>query len=312
MCTGFDKSVDEDHRGAATFGSGLVYWLDDLREGATSMSIKTILAVLGAKHAAADASQAVELARESGSHLSILVLGAALSPVTADYPLTTAWLEERQKEVDELISARVEAEALCQKNGVSYDADQIYDDRFILENNLCTRSLYADIVLAGNGIRKDGDLRKTVIAATVFDARSPLVFLAPELKTTLRPKKVLLAWNSRPEAARAAKEALPLLVQADAVHIVLVDPDASYYSNGGEPGADVAAFLSRHGVKAVVEQLASAERRVEGVLQQRAREIGCDMIVMGAYGHSRLRERIFGGVTASILEECQIPVFLAR
>ncbi|WP_425644261.1 universal stress protein [Agrobacterium leguminum] len=168
------------------------------------------------------------------------------------------------------------------------------------------------IVLAGSGIRNDGDLRKTVIAATVFDARSPLVFLAPELKATLRPKKVLLAWNSRPEAARAAKEALPLLVQADAVHIVLVDPDASYYSNGGEPGADVAAFLSRHGVKAVVEQVASADRRIEAVLRQRAREIGCDMIVMGAYGHSRLRERIFGGVTASILEECPIPVFLAR
>ncbi len=276
------------------------------------MSIKTILAVLGAKHAAADVGQAVELARESDSHLSILVLGAALSPVTADYPLTTAWLEERQNEIDELTSVRVEAEALCQKNGVSYDVDQIYDDRFILENNLCTRSLYADIVLAGNGIRKDGDLRKTVIAATVFDARSPLVFLAPELKATLKPKKVLLAWNSRPEAARAAKEALPLLVGADAVHIVLVDPDASYYSNGGEPGADVATFLSRHGVKAVVEQVASADRRIEAVLRQRAREIGCDMIVMGAYGHSRLRERIFGGVTASILEECQIPVFLTR
>ncbi len=276
------------------------------------MSIKTILAVLGATHAAADASQAVELARESGSHLSVLVIGSALSPVTADYPLTTAWLEERQNEIDGLIRTRVEAESLCQKNGVSYDADQIYDDRFILENNLCTRSLYADIVVAGEGIRKDNDLRKTVIAATVFDARSPLVFVAPGSRATLKPKKVLLAWNSRPEAARAAKEALPLLVQAHAVHIVLVDPDASYYLNGGEPGADVATFLSRHGVKAVVEQVASADRPIEAVLKQRAREIGCDMIVMGAYGHSRLRERVFGGVTASILEECATPVFLAR
>jgi nucleotide-binding universal stress UspA family protein len=123
---------------------------------------------------------------------------------------------------------------------------------------------------------------------------------------------VLLAWNSRPEAARAAKEALPMLVRADAVHIVLVDPDGSYLFNGGEPGADIATFLSRHNVKTIVEQLASAERSTEAVIQQRAREIGSDIIVMGAYGHSRLRERIFGGVTASILDECQLPVFFAR
>ena len=103
-----------------------------------------------------------------------------------------------------------------------------------------------------------------------------------------------------------------MLVRADSVHIVLVDPDGSYLFNGGEPGADIATFLSRHNVKTIVEQLASAERSTEAVIQQRAREIGSDIIVMGAYGHSRLRERIFGGVTASILDECQLPVFFAR
>ncbi|MCP2158690.1 UNVERIFIED_ORG: nucleotide-binding universal stress UspA family protein [Rhizobium sp. SLBN-170] len=277
-----------------------------------SMSVKTILSVIGAHDAAADISQAIELARELDSHLSILALGAALSPVTADYPVTTVWLEERQNEIDELMKTRKEAENLCNKNGVTYDVNQLYEDRFILESNLCMRAMCADIVIAGNGIRRDIELRKTVMAATIFAARSPLVFLAAQGRTSLKPKRVLLAWNSRPEAARAAKEALPMLVRADAVHIVLVDPDASYLFNGGEPGADIATFLSRHNVKTVIEQLASADRSTEAVIQQRAREIGCDVIVMGAYGHSRLRERIFGGVTASILEECHLPVFFAR
>lgn len=131
-------------------------------------------------------------------------------------------------------------------------------------------------------------------------------------KISLAPQQVMLAWNSRPEAAKAAKAALDMLKGAASTRIVIVDPDTSYFQNGGEPGADIAAFLARHGVTAIVEQLPSGQRKTEGVLRQHALETGCDMIVMGAYGHSRLRERIFGGVTAAILEDCKVPVFLAR
>jgi len=131
-------------------------------------------------------------------------------------------------------------------------------------------------------------------------------------KATLTPKNVLLAWNSRAEAAQAAKEALDILKGANTVHVVLVDPDSAYFKNGGEPGADIAAHLSRHGVKVVVEQLTSGGRTAQDILTQYALEIGCDMIVMGAYGHSRLRERIFGGVTATVLESSDFPIFMAR
>ena len=103
-----------------------------------------------------------------------------------------------------------------------------------------------------------------------------------------------------------------MLKGADTVRLVVVDPDSSYFENGGEPGADIAAFLSRHGAKVVVEQIASGQRPTEDVIRQHALELGCDMIVMGAYGHSRLRERVFGGVTASILEACDVPVFMVR
>lgn len=123
---------------------------------------------------------------------------------------------------------------------------------------------------------------------------------------------MLLAWNSRAEAAQAAREALEMMTWAEEVHVVLVDPDSSYWVSGGEPGADVAAYLARHGVKVVVEQLASGGRPVEDVLERHALEIDADLIVMGAYGHSRLRERIFGGVTASMVRESRFPVLIAR
>lgn len=276
------------------------------------MSFKTVLAVVGTKEAASDIGKAIELSAELDAHLSILAIGTALQPIMSDYAVASAWIEQRQAEINALLEVRQNAEDMCRVNGISFDTDYLYDDRFILENNLSMRALYADLVLLGDGARRDSDIRKAIVAGAVFDAHVPLLLAPAKWKSNLKPKNVLLAWNSRVEAALAAKEALHMLVEADAVHVVIVDPDSSYVKNGGEPGADIAIFLARHGVKVVVEQLASGERSVEDVLRQHALEIGCDLMVMGAYGHSRLRERIFGGVTTSILEDCEFPVFFAR
>ena len=276
------------------------------------MSFKTVLAVIGAAGATADLDQAIAVASELDAHLSVLILGVALPPMAADYPVATAWLDQRQEDLNALAAIRTDAEDNCRRSGIPYDVDHIYDDRFILESNVSTRAIYADVVVAGAGLRGDSSLRKLVVGGSAFDARTPLLLVNKTGKASLKPRNVLLAWNSRAEAASAAKAGMELLAGADTVRVVLVDPDASYGRNGGEPGADIAAFLDRHGVNVVVEQVASCERRTEDVLRQHASETGCDMIVMGAYGHSRLRERIFGGVTASILQECSVPVFLAR
>ncbi|MEW9612427.1 universal stress protein [Shinella sp. S4-D37] len=276
------------------------------------MSFKTILSLIGTTNTETDIDKAVTLATEIGGHLSIMALRTAISPFGADYPVAAAWLSKRQREIDEVVDVRRLADERCRKGGVSFDVDHIYDDRFIIESNIGTRAMYADVVVAGEGIRSDVELRKAAIAATAFNAGTPLLLMPKASRTTLKPKNVLLAWNSRPQAASAAKAAMALLKDADAVRIVIVDPDSSYFENGGEPGADIAAFLSRHGAKVVVEQLASGQRQTEDVIRQHARELGCDMIVMGAYGHSRLRERVFGGVTASIIETCDVPVFMVR
>ncbi|WP_429925735.1 universal stress protein (plasmid) [Agrobacterium vitis] len=276
------------------------------------MSFKTILAIVGVSNAVTDLNNAISLVADTDAHLSILVVRMGLQPITADYPVATAWLEEREKEIGQLSEVRQQAYDLCRKAGISYDVDSLYDDLFILQSNIRLRAIYADLVVLGPGVRSDDGLRKTVIAAVAFDAGAPIFLMPGSGKISLAPKNVMLAWNSKPEAANAAKAALSLLKGAENTHVVLVDPDSNYFKNGGEPGADIATFLARHGVTTTVEQLASGERRTEEVLRQHALEVGCDMIVMGAYGHSRLLERIFGGVTASILEECQFPVFLAR
>lgn len=276
------------------------------------MSFRTILSLIGTTNTETDIDKAVTLTAEIDGHLSIMALRTAISPFGADYPAAAAWLTERQREIDEVVDVLRIAEERCRKGGVSFDVNHIYDDRFIIESNIGTRAMYADVVVAGEGVRSDTELRKAAIAATAFNAGTPLLLIPKTGRATLKPKNVLLAWNSRRQAANAAKAAIEMLTSADTVRLVVVDPDSSYFENGGEPGADMAAFLSRHGAKVVVEQLASGQRPTEDVIRQHALELDCDMIVMGAYGHSRLRERVFGGVTASILDKCDVPVFMVR
>jgi nucleotide-binding universal stress UspA family protein len=158
----------------------------------------------------------------------------------------------------------------------------------------------------------DADLRKRTAEGALFQSPAPVLLVPAGHTATLQPKAVLLAWNSRLEAGRALRAAMELLVQAEAVHVTIVDPDTSTGENGEEPGADVAAYLARQGVKVTVDILAGGGRDTADVLRQHASDIDADLIVMGAYGHSRMHERIFGGVTQSMLEDPKIPVFLAR
>jgi nucleotide-binding universal stress UspA family protein len=92
----------------------------------------------------------------------------------------------------------------------------------------------------------------------------------------------------------------------------MVDPRAASARNGEEPGADVAAYLARHGIEVTVDRLASGGRPVDEVLNQHALDVSADLIVMGGYSHSRLRERIFGGVTRAILEEPSVCVLMTH
>jgi nucleotide-binding universal stress UspA family protein len=124
-------------------------------------------------------------------------------------------------------------------------------------------------------------------------------------------RNVLVAWTPSREATRAVNDAMPLLVRAEQVTILAVNP-ADTHGHGEQPGADIALHLARHGVKAVVEQTVSAEISVADALLSRAADLGSDLLVMGAYGHSRLRELVLGGVTREILQHMTLPVLLSH
>ncbi|NRR28637.1 universal stress protein [Oxalobacteraceae bacterium] len=133
-------------------------------------------------------------------------------------------------------------------------------------------------------------------------------------------RNVLIAWDASKEAARAVSAALPLLRRAEQVGLAMFDPeDNSAGLQGGQPGADIQQYLARHGVRAELllrhsprQGLLNRPDSVGEALLALAAERKADLLVLGAYGHSRFRETLLGGVTRTVLDEMTIPVLMAH
>jgi nucleotide-binding universal stress UspA family protein len=125
-------------------------------------------------------------------------------------------------------------------------------------------------------------------------------------------ERVLVAWNASREATRAVNDALPILQQASQATVLAINPRRGVSGDGDVPGADLALHLSRHGVNAEASSLATADVAVAPMLLSRVADLQADLLVMGGYGHSRVREIILGGVTREILRSMTVPTVLSH
>lgn len=278
------------------------------------MSFKTVLCVLGVDQSDADLGTAIDLCEEADAHLSVLVLAIAAPPPIGELAAmaSEAWLEERQEDMARLRARTAEVTELLAKPSLSSDVTSEYAETSWADDAVGIRARYADLVVFGPELVSDRDLKRTALKGVFFAGQRPALLLTERAKATLKPKKIVIAWDSDLEASRAVHEGLELIKAADDVHVVLVDPRATDRGNGEEPGADIAAYLARHGAKVTVDCVPKAGHSVADALRVRASDLSADMLIMGAYGHSRMRERIFGGVTHTIIEEPTLPVFMAR
>ncbi len=137
------------------------------------------------------------------------------------------------------------------------------------------------------------------------------VLIVPYIGVAKPPgRTVMLCWNASREAKRAASGALPLLKTADKVIALIIDPK---HGAGSEaPGVDVASWLARHGVKVTVQRDTAANSDVGGVILSRAADHDVDLIVMGIYGHSRMRELVLGGASRTLLASMTAPLLVAH
>lgn len=181
------------------------------------------------------------------------------------------------------------------------------------EEELVLQARYADLLILG---QTDAAVDSTTPAAlpeavAIASARPTLAI--PHAGIHAMPgNSVMLCWNASRESARAATEALPFLVAADKVVVLIVDDKPRRRGIGAEAAADVAAWLGRHDVKVTVERDAAPDGDVGNVILSRAADHGIDLIVMGLYGHSRLREVILGGASRTLLSSMTVPVLMAH
>jgi nucleotide-binding universal stress UspA family protein len=173
---------------------------------------------------------------------------------------------------------------------------------------------YADLTILGQRNPDDTSLAAegNVVATTLLSSGRPVIALPYVGDFPVIGRKVLIAWKSTREAARAINDAVPLLQQADAVTVLAINPQGGIKGDGEVPAADVALHLARHGVKASAAHTVAKEVAEGEALLNYASDLQSDLIVAGGYGHSRMREFVFGGVTRTLLTAMTAPVFLSH
>ena len=180
-----------------------------------------------------------------------------------------------------------------------------------LSSEVGVHAYYADLVLIARPESPGQTAGPPGLAESLVLSSGRPIIVFPPRGTASRVRRILVAWNATRESIRAVADALPLLVKAEAVEVLVVEHQR-HPGHGQEPGSDIARHLARHGARVDVRRLASGGKDVGRLLLSQAAAFSADLLVMGAYGHTQLREWMFGGVTRTVLYEAGLPVLTFR
>lgn len=282
------------------------------------MQLKDILVHLDAsRRSDARLGLAVDLARKHEAHLSALFVVDLVLPVGfaggfADGAIGIGPVIERLRE--EALAAAAEVETrfreTVRREGIDGEwrlAEGVSAELVALH------ARYADLAVVGQeGPEGDQPAATAIIERVLFSSGRPVLVVPFAGKFETVGRRALIGWNASREATRAVHDALPLLVRAETVTVFSVNPRKGPDGPGEVPGADLALHLARHGVKVEAAQTVSADVSEADVLLNQVADMAADLLVMGAYGHSRMREFVMGGVTRSILERMTVPVLMSH
>lgn len=281
------------------------------------MAFKDLLVHLdGTDHAMARLDYAAGLAARHGAHLVGLhaVEGGLPLGLTSDMGGASLGLLLAQlRQTAEADAARMRAafEDRIRRDGLQGEWREAMD---MPPEAVALHTRYADLAVLGQPEpgSAQATINEMILESVLFTAGRPVLMLPYAGSFTPTPQTVLVAWNASKEAARAVHDALPLMQAADQVRVLAVNPRQGIGGHGDVPAADIALHLARHGVAATAQHTVANEIRESDALLNSATDLGAGLLVMGAYGHSRLREMVLGGVTRGILARMTLPVLLAH
>jgi nucleotide-binding universal stress UspA family protein len=181
------------------------------------------------------------------------------------------------------------------------------------EDELVIQARYADLIVLGQTASDRRTQTPADLPVTVAVSSGRASLIIPHIGVQSKPgKTIMLCWNASRESTRAATEALPFLVSAEKVIVLIVDTRRFGSRRSPEPDAVVAAWLARHGVNVTVQHEVSVNDSVGDLILSRAADHDIDLIVMGLYGHSRIGEVILGGTSRTLLSSMTVPLLMAH
>lgn len=282
------------------------------------MAYKSILTVVTDPNRGAGLMDAaIALARRQDAHLDVLCLG--IDPNQTGYyyigaaPLAPVILQESLDQArQDAIAAESAARTRLNAEDIRWAIDTAIAHMGAVGPQVGRLARFSDLVIAAQPLKNDGSAsQKQILEAALFEGRAPVLVLPPAMHEATFGQRITIAWNQSDEAMTAVRAALPFLQAATFVDIAVVAPPA-HGPERSDPGGMLSQYLARHGVRCEVSVLARTLPHVADQLCRHAEDVGSDMIVMGAYGHSRFREAILGGTTREMFQIAQIPVLTSH
>jgi len=279
------------------------------------MSYKTILVhVDQSRHAAARIKIAAEIAVTENAHL----IGAAMTGLSrfvyqdSAIDLTRTIVANHIDSLNQRANqALAEFDAIAKQIGVlSYEKRRVDDDP---EGGLSLQARYSDLVVVSQ-TDPDEPVSKVISDLPEYvtlNCARPVLIVPFAGRFDHIGDEALIAWDGSMEATRAVTNAIPLLRRAKNVTVALFNPSAQSDIHGEQPGADIALYLARHGIKVEVVELRT-NIDVGNALLSLAADVRSDLIVMGGYGHTRFRELLLGGATMIVLKTMTAPVLMSH
>ncbi len=257
---------------------------------------------------------AIAMAKAHDAHLDVLCLGVDRSQAGYYYTGASAIVLQ-----ETITRAHSEAQAIetivkntLEGSDIRWSCDSGVAQLADLGRHVAARARFSDLAIVpqpyGEGC---GAELEPAAEAAMFDGHTPSLIVPQKAKPCPDPKCILIGWNESIEALNAVRAAMPILRAADVVHVTVIDPP-THGPHRSDPGGMLSQYLARHGVTAEIDVLSKTLPRVADVLLRQAQDIDAHMIVMGAYGHSRFREAIFGGATRYMLEKATLPILMAH
>ena len=280
------------------------------------MSVKTILIALNeVSRAKQICSIAAELAIKSDAH----VVGVFIIPAVEVYPAAgmqlSAQVFEGHREFYLKHAKTVKAvfDEEMRRQEVAYEWRQVESDTSQIADAMVQHAFEADLVIVPqkqedsvSGVETDFTER------VILESGRPILVIPTYGEFSDIGKQVLVAWNGTREAARAVFDAIPLMKQAENVTVSWLNSKETLPEDETLAGSELATTLARHDIKASSETFPTGELGAGDALLSQASDVGADLLVMGAYGHSRIREYVFGGATRTVLETMTLPVLMSH